>query len=166
MGMAYVARVLVVASVTSGSDDLLDALRERVKRSPARFHLLMPATEPGALGREALEPKLADALERWRAAGLDADGRVGDADPIVAVSEAWDPRAFDEVIVSTLPGQSSKWMQFDVPHRVARITDSQVTHVVAQLPGAGKPDYGPAPKRERSALGPLSVLSWGGGKRS
>ncbi len=164
--MAYVARVLVVASVTSGSDDLLDALRERVERSPATFHLLMPAAEPGALGREALEPRLAEALARWRAAGLDADGSVGVIDPIVAVSEAWDPRAYDEVIVSTLPGQSSKWMQFDFPHRVARITDSQVTHVVARLPGEGKPDFQPHPKRERSPLGPLSVLSWGGSKRS
>ena len=164
--MAYVSRVLVVASVTSTSDDLLDALRERVGRSPAAFHLLMPASEPGVVGREALEPRLEQALAVWHEAGLEADGRVGDMDPVVAVSEAWDPRAFDEVIVSTLPGYASKWMQFNLPHRVARITDSQVTHVAAGLPGAGKADYRPVPERERSALGPLSVLSWGGGKRS
>lgn len=56
-------------------------------------------------------------------------------------------------------------MQFDLPHRVARLTDSQVVHVVSRLPGAGKPDYRPVPERERSSMGPLSVLAWGGGKR-
>ncbi len=164
--MAYVSRVLVVASVTSTSPDLLGALRARVERSPAAFHLLMPAVAPGVKGRKALEPRLAEALAHWREAGLDVDGRVGHTDPVVAVSEAWDPLAFDEVIVSTLPGHASKWMTFDLPHRVAKITDSQVTHVVARLPGDGKADFRPVPKRERPALGPFSALSWGDRKRS
>jgi GABA permease len=159
--MAYVSRVLVVANVTSASDDLIEALRARVDRSPASFHLLMPATDPGIAGREALQPRLDEALGRWRDAGLEADGEIGDKDPTVAVSEAWDPRTFDEVIVSTLPGSSSKWMQFDLPHRVARITDSQVTHVVAREPGAGKAEFRPVSERKRADPGLLSVLAWG-----
>lgn len=161
--MAYVTRVLVVASVTSGSDDLLDALRARVEKSPARFHLVLPATGLGVAGREAAQPRLDDALARWRDAGLDADGEVGDNDPVVAVTEMWDPRAYDEVIVSTLPGHASKWMQFDLPHRVARLTDCQVTHVVSRPPASPRTDTQHV-ERERSPLGPLSVLAWGGRK--
>ena len=32
-----------------------------------------------------------------------------------AVAETWDPRRHDEVIVSTLPGQSSRWIHGDLP---------------------------------------------------
>lgn len=161
MHMAYAARVLVIASVTSGSDDLLEALLARVGRSPATFHLLLPAGEPGIEGRETAEPRLAGALARWREAGLEvAGGEVGDADPVLAVSEAWNPRAFDEIIVSTLPGHTSKWMRFDLPHRVAKITDCQVTHVVSRPPGVAR-ELRSDPPRERPALGPLSVLAWG-----
>jgi GABA permease len=164
--MEYVSRVLVVANVTSASDDLIDALRARVDRSPARFHLLMPATDRGIAAREALQPRLDQTLDRWREAGLEADGEIGDRDPTVAVSEAWDPRAYDEVIVSTLPGHASKWMQFDLPHRVARITDSLVTHVVAREPGAVQPTLHSVSELKRADPGLLSVLAWGDWKHS
>ena len=164
-GMAYTARVLVIANVTAGSDDLLEAVRARAERSPAAFTLLMPATEPGLHGREALKPRLEEALSRWREAGLEADGVVGDRDPLEAVQEVWKPGSHDEVIVSTLPGASSRWLQFDLPHRVARITDMPVTHVIARPPGYDEHPHGPPPAKERSSLGPLSVLSWGGPKR-
>jgi hypothetical protein len=74
----------------------------------------------------------------------------------------WDPRSFDEVIVSTLPGQASKWMLMDLPHRIARFTGVRVTHVVASDEKV-KLESVPAPERaKRGVLSPLSVLSWGG----
>ena len=48
----------------------------------------------------------------WRNAGVTAcDGVVCDPVPLEALSEVWDPMRHDEVIVSTLPGQSSKWIR-------------------------------------------------------
>jgi hypothetical protein len=38
---------------------------------------------------------------------------------------------YDEVVVCTLPTGASKWLQVDLPHRVAKITDAPVMHVVA-----------------------------------
>jgi GABA permease len=164
--MTSVARVLVVATVTSTSDELLEALTSRGERGPAKFHLLMPAVKPGFSGRDAQKPKLEEALARWRAAGLDADGEVGDTDPVVAVWEVWDPRAFHEVIVSTLGSHASKWMQFDLPHRVERLTDAQVTHVVTHTPTVSKGDFRPVPERPKPPLGGLDVvLSWGRQRR-
>jgi hypothetical protein len=78
-----------------------------------------------------------------------------------AVAECFDPARHDEAIVCTLPGRSSKWLQYDFPHRVARFTGVPVTHVVADDLRPG-PIPGPAPTHERAALGPLSVLAWGG----
>lgn len=155
----------MIASVTAGSDDLLHALEERAGRGPVRITLLMPATQPGLRGRDVLKPRLEEILSRWRERGLEVEGTVGDTNPIEAVQEIWSPGAFDEVIVSTLPGSSSKWLQFDFPHRVARITDAPVTHVIAHPPGHGEHPSHP-PNREKSSLGPLSVLSWGGRKDS
>lgn len=66
-----------------------------------------------------------------RASGLDVDGRIGDSDPISAVDDAWDPGEFDEIIVSTLPAQTSNWLALGLPQRVARLTDAMVTHVEA-----------------------------------
>jgi hypothetical protein len=159
------ANVLVVANLTAGSQHLLDALKARAERSPIRVTLVMPAQGPGLGGRDAVRERLEEALAGMRAAGLEAEGAIGDADPMEAVAECFDPSRHDEAIVCTLPGRSSKWLQFDFPHRVARFTGVPVTHVVADdLRPA--PPTSPAPAHEREPLGPLSVLAWGGRKGS
>jgi hypothetical protein len=160
--MAFTFSILVVANRTARSEELLDALRAHAERRPTRFTLLVPAAAPGPESREAAEATLSDALEGMRGTGLEVDGRVGRSDPVSAVSDAWDPKEFDEVIVSTLPGQASKWLQVDLPHRVARITGVQVTHVLSSE-HKKQGVRGPAPKHEKQGvLSPFSVLSWGG----
>jgi hypothetical protein len=155
------ANVIVVASQTAGSQQLLDALLHRAERSPIRVTLVMPAQGPGLTGREAMREQLEQALTAMRAAGLEAEGYIGDQNPMDAVAEYFDPGRHDEVIVCTLPGRSSRWLQHDFPHRVARFTGLSVTHVVADdLRPA--PATSPAPTHEREPLGPLSVLAWGG----
>jgi hypothetical protein len=155
------ANVLVVANLTAASTHLLDALTHRAERGPIRVTLVMPAQGPGLGGKEAVRERLEEALQGMRAAGLEAEGAIGDADPMEAVAECFDPARHDEAIVCTLPGRSSKWLQHDFPHRVARFTGVPVTHVVAgDLRPA--PATSPAPTHERQPLGPLSVLAWGG----
>jgi hypothetical protein len=155
------AHVLVVANVTATSHDLIDAIKARAERGPIDVTLLMPGQGPGLGGREAVRERLDAALAEWREAGVQAEGICGDANPFDAVAEVWDPRRHDEVIVSTLPGQSSKWIRSDLPHRVARFTGAPVTHVVA-TDMRPEPHHGPPPEHEPSPLGPLSVLAWGG----
>jgi len=153
--MAWHARVLVVANVTATSEELLAALRERAERGPIALTLLMPATRIGFSGLDECRARVAETLEVWRAAGLSAEGIAGDPDPGVAVQEAWDPRSYDEVIVSTLPTGSSKWLQADLPHRVAKLTDMPVRHVAAG--GRSKPATRSVRPRERSPLGALNL---------
>jgi hypothetical protein len=86
---------------------------------------------PASTGREATERQLESGLKVMRAAGLDVEGRIGERDPTGAVQDTWDPGEFDEVIVSTLPAQTSKWLSINLPQRVAKLTDALVTHVVA-----------------------------------
>jgi hypothetical protein len=155
------ANVLVVASQTAGSQQLLDALTHRAERSPIKVTLVMPAQGPGLSGREAMREQLEAALAAMRTAGLEAEGVIGDTNPMDAVAEFFDPARHDEAVVCTLPGRSSKWLQHDFPHRVARFTGVPVTHVVAEDMRPA-PATSPAPAHEREPLGPLSVLAWGG----
>ncbi len=96
--------------------------------------------EEQARRREAM---LDDARERGRerlhkmigaivAAGGEADGNVGDPDPVAAVESILEDRSFDEVIVSTLPAGMSRWLRMDLSSRIARMTDAPVTTVAAK----------------------------------
>jgi hypothetical protein len=51
--------------------------------------------------------------------GVDADGDIGEAHPIVAVDNLLATREFDEIILSTLPQHVSKWLRMDLLGRQA-----------------------------------------------
>jgi len=161
--MTWKRNVLVVANVTATSDELIGEIEARAAREPATFTLIVPATPFGG-GREAAKSKLQEAVAHLREAGLEAGGSVGNPDPLVAVTDVWDPKTYDEIIISTLPMRLSKWLHAGLPERVARITGAPVTHLIAQPP---KPavETAPAPAHERRPMGPLTVLAWGGQKQ-
>src|SRR5438477_620752 len=92
------ARVLVVADADAATPALLEAVRERVRRGPAEFRLLVPNPAPaewhpfhpdrhGAL--EAAERRLMRALPHFQdAADAAVRGRVSVRhDPMAAVEE-------------------------------------------------------------------------------
>jgi hypothetical protein len=162
--MTWKRHILVVANVTASSDDLLRSLRERAGREPTRYTMVIPATPFGG-GKAVATEKLQEALEFLSGAGLEVEGSVGHADPIVAVTDVWDPMLYDEIVVSTLPMRFSKWMHAGLPERIGRLTGAPVTHVVSQPPKAPAQTT-PAPQREdaEALMGPLSVLAWGGHK--
>ena len=126
--MTWKANIMVVANKTADSPELLEVLRNRAAQGPAEFVLVFPQHGTDHAGAVAA---LERALESMRNAGLAATGVVCDHDPLVAVKEAWDPFRFDEVIVSTLPMNTSRWLRVDLPRRVANATGVTVTHVVA-----------------------------------
>jgi hypothetical protein len=157
--MAWTFSILVVANVTATSQELLAALKARAANNSCRFTLVVPAPAAGPVGRDAAQRALDEALEHMRSEGLEVEGLIGDHDPIGAVSDVWDPRRFDEVVISTLPTGVSKWLQVDLPHRVERTTGVPVTHVVAQ-PQRKPPRAEPVPEKRESygLLSPLAAL--------
>lgn len=160
--MPFKQHVLVVANQTAGSSELLSVLQGRAQRAPTAILLVVPATRLGG-GREEAIGTMENALALFRGAGLEADGVVGHNDPFVAVTEAWDPRRYDEIIVSTLPIGVSKWLHAGLPERIGRTTGALVTHVVSQPPGESVKGKPPPPHDNFGVLAPLSVLGWGGG---
>jgi hypothetical protein len=122
------ARVLVVAHKTAATQPLLDAVRERARRGPSRFTLLVPSSAHGLhklvdvedQGAGDAQGVLDVALPKLsEAAGSRVEGVVGDADPVAAVHDAINLRGFDEIIVSTLPTHVSRWLKLDLPSKVS-----------------------------------------------
>jgi hypothetical protein len=142
--MAFTTHLLVVGNRTVDSPELLDALRQRAEHGPIHVTMLAPSTYAE---RTQAQRRLQSAAASLEAAGIQAEGMVGDADPIVAVQEAWDPGRYDEVVVSTLAAGSSQWLQIDLPHRVAKLTDCQVRHVSVPLRRPAPPRTEPPPER-------------------
>ncbi len=149
-------RYLVVANHTLGGPQLIDAIRERMSRGPAEFWVLAPATPtihlvndfnalsgafpvdpdllPGAADVQTRDQGIAEAqsnldaeLQRLREIGATADGAVGDPDPMKAIETTLAQRQFDEIILSTLPPAISRWLAWDLPHRVRRKTSVPLT---------------------------------------
>jgi hypothetical protein len=150
--MAWEFHVLVVANVTATSDELLAALRERADRGACRFTLLMPREGDDGQAR------LGEALEAMKAAGLgNVSGRTGDHDPLVAAMEIWSPMEFDEIVVSTLPTGSSRWLGVDLPRRLEKLTSVPVQHVVSRPPASEVQWERPAERERYGVLSPLAA---------
>ena len=129
--MPWTTKLLVVANRTADSDELVQHLTERAERGPIEVTLVVPADHGG---REAARQRLGLALKRMRDAGVWADGSVGDAEPLHAVLDVYNPRHHDEILVSTFPAHFSRWVGCDVPHRIAQSTGAFVRHVEAAEP--------------------------------
>jgi hypothetical protein len=137
--MADKAKVLVVANRTAESPELLAALHSRAVHGPCEFTLLVPSTPHGLAwaantqdaGTEEAERHRKAFLEELRREGLNvASAKVGDPDPLAAISDECNFSEYDELIVSTLPLRISKWLHVDLPRKAKAATGLPVTHVV------------------------------------
>ena len=139
---------LIVGNQTLASAELAQAVSERLALGAARFYVVVPATPPHDLygsvlralegepaseeeARAVATQRLEAELNAIRGAGGEADGEVGDADPLTAIAAVLREHHFDEIVVSTLPDHVSKWLRLDLPRRVAHAFDLPEAHVVA-----------------------------------
>ncbi len=108
-------RVLIVANRTASTPRLIEAVRRRAEAGPCDFALLIP----DVADRRTADWTLETALRLLRpAAGGRVEGLVGGADPFESVQQAVNEGDFGEIIVSTLPRRTSKWLRRDLIRRV------------------------------------------------
>jgi hypothetical protein len=127
---------LIVANQTLTSESLREAIAARLAEGPVRTHVVVPLSPVGGrltwdehASRDVAQERLDEVLDRLRAMGAEADGEVGDRDPVMAVRDALRHREVDEVIVSTLPKGLSRWLGEDVPSRLRDSVQVPVTVV-------------------------------------
>ena len=137
-------RYLIVANQTLGGPPLLDKVRDLLGEGPCRFHVVVPATHPHdhltwtegqsvAIAKHRLD----EALARFRAAGADVDGEVGDGRPVDAVGDAIRAappgESYDAILLSTLPPGLSRWLNQDLPHRLQRAFGLPIVHLTVEV---------------------------------
>ncbi len=140
--------ILVIANQTIGGATLLDTLKAKVDAADgdARVVLAVPRVPPrhGNIIYEdavfeAAQVRVDLARRSLREAGISAIGEVGDPDPFSATMDAIGEHDPDEIIVSTLPAQSSGWLRRDLIDRIRDESGLPVEHIVLDLNTEGLP---------------------------
>ena len=126
--------VLVVATQTVAAPDLVARLKERAAVRPHRYTIVSPRTE--GVTEEQIVHDLASTLAELYRADVDATGQPTSPDPFMAVSDAIEHYKIDEILISTLAGENSRWLENVLVGRVREITDKPVTHLEVGRTGA------------------------------
>jgi hypothetical protein len=118
---------LVVATQTVNSQDLVDRLEERAKERPHRYTFICPRS--GAISREEVCSRLAATLAEMYRNEIDATGQPMSPDPYHAIENAIEHYRIDDILISTLAGEQSKWLQEGLIEKVQALTDKPLEHI-------------------------------------
>jgi hypothetical protein len=138
-----VTHTLVVATQTVASGDLITHLKAKAAESPHRFTIICPPS--GELTREEICERLARTLAELYRSDIDATGQPMSPAPEAAVQNAIEHYRIDEVLISTLAGEQSKWLQEGLIDHVRGLTEKPVEHIEAgadETAGSEQPTAG------------------------
>jgi hypothetical protein len=143
-----VTHTLVVATQTVNSKDLVDRLLERARERPHRYTFICPRS--GTITREQIASRLAATLAEMYRHEIDATGQPMSPDPYHAIVNAIEHYRIDDILISTLRGEQSKWLEEGLIEKVQGHTDKPLEHVESgterATPSQGRPsDVGAQP---------------------
>ncbi len=116
---AYYRRLLVIANETCPCPGLAQQASDLLDRPDGELLLVAPAlnsrlrhwvSDTDEAVRQA-HARLKEAVHALAQHGVQAQGRVGDADPLVAIHDATREFAADAIIISTHPAGHSHWLE-------------------------------------------------------
>ena len=129
-------RILVIANETVDDESLRDVIErsadgetEVLAVAPALNSRLRHWTSDEDGARERAKERLQRSVERLHAAGVNATGMIGDADPLQALRDALAFFRPDLLIVATHPAGRSNWLATRLVERASRHFDGPILHV-------------------------------------
>ena len=133
-------RILVIANETCQGSGLCDEISYRAGRIPSDVLIVAPTLTKSRLHYYAsdLDHEREQATERidtlrteLKQHRVHTKGRIGDADPIVAIEDALREFPADEIVIATHPPESSVWLERNLVHQArVRFDPLLITHVV------------------------------------
>src|ERR671930_1298671 len=132
-----VTHTLVVATRTVASGDLIGHLKQKAADRPHRYTIVSPPS--GQITRAEICERLARTLAELYRSDIDATGQPMSPAPLAAVRNAIEHYRVDEILLSTLSGEQSKWLEEGLIADVRGLTDKPVEHVESgEQPAAGR----------------------------
>jgi hypothetical protein len=132
-------RLLVVANETAEASVLHRVIVARARAAPpADVMVVAPApnsrvrhrvSDEDEAGRSA-ERRLRACLNGLESAGIEANGMVGDADPLQAIEDALHWFRADEFIIATCPERRSHWLARNLVRHARARYSVPILHVV------------------------------------
>jgi hypothetical protein len=134
-------RALVVANETVAGDELRERLLGELSDGTGKVFVVAPALAGSALKHymgdvdEAIEPageRLRRTVEGLRDAGIDAEGEVGDSDPMVAIGDEIQKFHPDQVLVVAHRDEDGAFAEQGLLEQLERDLDLPVTELVVE----------------------------------
>jgi hypothetical protein len=120
---------LVVANQTVAGDELVERLKALAAEGPRRFIIVVPQDDGDGRAVKAARERLRTLLASLEESGIVAAGMIGDPDPYTATMNAVDYFHISDIVISTLPEGTSKWVADKLVDRVHDATGKPVQHV-------------------------------------
>jgi hypothetical protein len=120
---------LVVANQTVAGKELVTRLEQLAEEGPRRFIIVVPQDDGDGRAVKAARERLRTLLSSLEEDGIVAAGMIGDPDPYTATMNAVQYFHISEIVISTLPEGSSKWVADKLVERVHSSTGKPVEHV-------------------------------------
>jgi hypothetical protein len=124
-----VVHTLVVGTQTISSPELIAHLKQLAAEKPHRYTIICPRS--GDLTREQVCAKLAHTLAELYRSEIDATGQPMSPEPFAAIQNGVEHYRIDDILISTLAGQQSKWLEEGLIEKVQGITDKPIEHFEA-----------------------------------
>jgi hypothetical protein len=130
-------RLLVIANETITAPPLLAMIRDHARARGADVLLVAPAlttrlrywlSDEDRGIREAGD-RLTASVAHLRTDGVQVDGAIGDADPLLAIDDAIRTFAPDEIIIATHPEGRSNWLERGLTAQARERFDVPIEHV-------------------------------------
>jgi GABA permease len=135
-------RILVVANQTAAGRELSEEIGNRCRGQKCEVMLVSPALVGSRAARWASDldegldlarERMARSVTALRGVGVEVRAEVGDPDPNMAIEDALRVFPADEIVISTLPPEQSRWLEHEVVERTRREVELPMTHVVVDL---------------------------------
>jgi hypothetical protein len=124
---------LVVANQTVAAPELVERLKALAEEGPRRFIVVVPQDHGEGHAVGEARRRLSTLLDSLDDAGVVAAGMIGDPDPYTATMNAVQYFHISEIVISTLPEGTSRWVADKLVERVRDATNVPVEHIESHV---------------------------------